>query len=692
MRKLKFLYILVIFALLLGACAPASPAPTTSPDTTAPEQAEPEKEAPAKEEPKEQPKEEPKDEPAAPPSKFNESPMLAEKVKAGELPPVDDRLPTNPRVIKPLTDEQGVYGGEMRVGFVGASPEWGGLLFVAAWEHLVSWKPDFSGYEFNIVENIVANDEVTEYTMYLREGMRWSDGEPFTADDIMFYIEDVMFNPDLSPNGPIADWLPTDMAADFKAEKIDDYTVKLIFPKPYGTFLYNLATWGGRNFAMYPKHYLMKYHAKYNDKIDELVKEDGTVTDWMALFFKYGPDNWGNPLRWYEYPELPSLYPWIVTQPLGSGTQIRLERNPYYWKVDDQGNQLPYIDSILGISYQDAESRTFAMLNGDLDFVKDPGNENRIIYHEAMAEGKPIQIKYPLSDGANVASIHFNMTLEDEIKREVFQNKDFRIGMSHAINREEIIEIIFDGQGEPAQVAPLVDSPFYIEGMDTQYVEYNVDLANEYLDKVLPEKDSAGRRLDKTGKPFTFVFTVQNDLTFGTFYVQLAELLVKYWKEVGIEATINSMPGPQWDEAKRKNLPEVNIYTGEGGAGITPILDPRYYAPLQGAGIFSNAWAYWRVPDATGEAVAIEPPQWAKDAYAKYEEVLMQPTQEQQIEKMRVVIEEAKERFYVIGIARPAPMYYPFHSRLGGIPDTWYDGWNEGVQKILFPEQWFLRQ
>ncbi|MCX7680552.1 MAG: ABC transporter substrate-binding protein [Anaerolineae bacterium] len=629
---------------------------------------------------------------AAPVSMYKESPMLAAKVEAGELPPVDERLPENPRVIKALTPEQGIYGGEMRVGFVGTSPEWGAMLFVAAWEHLVQWKPDFSGYEPNLAESIEVSEDVKEYTFHLRKGIKWSDGEPFTADDIMFYIEDVLFDPDLSPSGPVTDWLPTDMAADFKAQKIDDYTVKFIFPKPYGTLLYHLAAWPGRYFAFYPKHYLQQFHKKYNPKVDELVEKEGDVADWMGLFFKYGPDTWANPGRFYQYTEYPSLYPWITTQPLGTGTQVRLERNPYYWKVDEQGNQLPYIDKILGISYQDAESRTLAMMNGDLDFVKDPGGENRILYHDAMNEGKPLQIKYPLSDGGNTNTIHFNQTVADTFKAEVFASKDFRIGMSHAINRPEIIEIVHAGQGKPAQHAPLEDSPFYIEGMDTQYVEYDVAKANEYLDKVLPDKDAEGFRLDKNGKRFQIIFTVQNDLSYGTTYVQVAELLIGYWKKVGVEVLLNSIPSAQHDELKKKNQIEATIFTGEGGAGVTPILDPRYYVPMEYFGYFGLGWYGWRVPDPTGETVAVEPPQWAKDARAKYEEAIAQPTFERQVAKMREVIQEAKERFYVLGISRPGPMYYPFHARLGGIPDTWYDGWNEGVQKILFPEQWFLRE
>jgi peptide/nickel transport system substrate-binding protein len=669
-------------AALAGCCPPATETPAA--DTPVP---------PATERPKptevavEQATEVPPIE-----SAYSESAMLTEKVDAGDLPPVDDRLPTNPRVIESLGDEPGYYCDEMITGFVGASPEWGAFLYTSAWEHLVSWAPDFGSYVPNLAESIEVSDDVTEYTFHLRKGLKWSDGVDFTADDITFYIDDVMFDPDLSPAGPGADWLPAEMAEDFKAEKIDDYTIKFIFSAPYGTLLYNLAAWQGRYFAMYPRHYLEQFHAKYNEDIDTLIEEDGDVTDWMALFFKYGPDNWANPGRWYQYPEFPSLYAWVTTQPLGTGTQIRLERNPYYYKVDMDGNQLPYIDKQLGISYQDAESRTLAMLNGDLDFVKDPGNENRILYHEAMDEGKPIQIKYPLSDGGNTNTIHFNQTIDDPVKAPVFASIDFRIGMSYAINREEIIEIVHNGQGMPAQHAPLNESPFYIDGMDTQYVEYDLPLANEYLDKDLPEKDAEGFRLGSDGKRFQIIFTVQNDLSYGTDWVQIAELLIGYWKEVGVEVLLNSIPGPQHDELRRDNLFEGTIYTGEGGAGVTPLIDPRYYVPMEYMGFFGLGWYSWRTPDPEGGTEAVEPPQWAKDARAKYDDALKQPTFELQLEKMREVITEAKERFYVMGISRNAPLFYPFSARLGGIPETWYDGWIEGVQKILYPEQWFIKE
>ena len=155
----------------------------------------------------------------------------------------------------------------MRVGFVGTSPGWGGLLYIAGWDQLTQWKPDFSGVVPNIAESIDVSEDATTYTFHLREGMKWSDGVDFNADDIMFYIDDILRNPDLSPDGIGADWLPQLDDDQFVAEKIDDYTVRFQFPHPHGTFLLNLATWAGREIAFYPKHYLKHFHKTYNPDV-----------------------------------------------------------------------------------------------------------------------------------------------------------------------------------------------------------------------------------------------------------------------------------------------------------------------------------------------------------------------------------------------------------------------------------------
>lgn len=675
----QMIFAVLLFSMLLTACAPA----TTPPPPPVVPTDEPTMAPPAS-----------TDTPAAPPSKFSQSPFLDAKVADGTLPPVDQRVPENPRVVQALgKDGQGVYSDEIKLGFTGADPYWGILNYIDGMEGLVSWSADFNKIEMSLAESIDASPDAKVYTIHLRKGAKWSDGEPYTADDIMFYIDDVMENKDLSPTGPGGDWLPKEMAKDFKAKKIDDLTVEFTFPKPYGTFLYKLAVWNGRVFIMYPKHYLKQYHKTYNDKVDELVTKeaDPNVKDWMGLFFKKGPDNWGNPQKWFDGTGLPSMNPWVVTKPMGTGTTVNLERNPYYWKVDAKGNQLPYFDKMLATSYADLQGRTLAMLNGDLDWIKDPPIGDRTLFYDAVDQGKPLFIKNMLSDMGTTATIHFNQTIADKVKAEVFGSKDFRVGMSYAIDRAEVIKVVFAGQGTPSQPAPLPDSPLYMPGMDTQYTEYDVAKANEALDKIMPKKGADGFRLGPDGKPFKVIFTVQNDLTFGPFYVQLVELLIGYWKKVGVNVTLNSIPGAQHDENKKKNLLDANIYTGEGGAGMTAILDPRYYVPFEGAGVWNQGWFGWYVPDATGATVAVEPPQWAKDARAKFDAVITQPTLEGQIAKMKIVLQEAMDRFYVIGISRPAPMYSVFSARLGGIPEVWYDGWNEGTVKILSPEQWFAK-
>jgi peptide/nickel transport system substrate-binding protein len=620
---------------------------------------------------------------------YQESPMLADMVASGALPPVEERLPVNPAVVTPF-NEVGTYGGSLSVGFTGTNPGWGGMWYVAGWENLVTWAPDFSGVVPNIAESWEVSDDVREYTFHLREGMKWSNGETFNADDIMFYIEDVLFNEELMVGGPTADWLPRDGAADFRAEKIDDLTVKLIFANPVGTLLYQLPTWSGRHLTWFPDEYAKQFHADYNPDIQALVDAEEGVENWTGLFNKKlsGPTDDTN--NYFNELDRPLLFPWVPTSILGGGTQMEMTRNPYYWKVDTEGNQLPYVDTLIGVSYQDNEARTLAMINGDIDYVKDPGGDNRILYFDAMDSGAPIAISQQISDGGTTNTIHFNRNTQDPVLAEIFANKDFRAGMSHAINREEIIEIVHLGQGTPSQAAPLEGSPLYNEQLATQFLEYNLDLANEYLDKVIPERDGEGYRLRPDGERLNIVFTVSNDLSYGTNWVQIAELLIGYWDEVGVQVQLNSIVNDSFTEQMEQNNLEATMYTGEGGAGVTPILDMRYYRPGEYFGLFGNGWQAYLVN--SQESVAIPLPEDMQALYDEAQLVYQQSTQEAQFEAMRKVLQSAADQFYVLGISRPGPGYQPYNVRVGNQPEQWVAGWIEGVQKITYPEQWYIIQ
>ncbi len=622
---------------------------------------------------------------------YNESPMLAAKVASGDLPAVSDRLPENPDVVTPI-NEVGEYGGTMRVGFTGSNPGWGGLWYITGWENLVSWAPDFSGVVPNIAESWDVSDDVKTYTFHLRKGMKWSDGVDFTADDIMFYINDILYNSELSIGGPVADWLPAEDRDGFKATKIDDYTVEFSFPNPYGTFLYILAEWNGRHLTWFPMHYLKQFHKDYNpDGIDALVAAEEGVEDWVGLFNKKASGPTDDTNNYFNNLDRPLLFPWIPTSVLGGSTQMTMERNPYYWKVDTEGNQLPYVDNIAGISYQDNEARTLAMVSGDLDYVKDPGGSaERVTYFDAIDSGSPLAISDAVSDGGTTNTIQFNRNTKDAALAEIFANKDFRIGMSYAINRPEIIEIVYFGQGTPSQAAPLDSSPLYNEQLANQYTDYDVDMANQYLDKVAPDKNADGIRLMPNGDPLSFVFTVSNDLSYGTNWVQTAELLIGYWKAVGVDVQLNSIANDLFETQRDANDLEATMYTGEGGAGLTGILDPRYYVPGELFGMFGNGWFNWRIDSQQNTQVPM--PDDMQANRAAYEAVLREPTQEAQVAAMAGVLQTAADEFYVLGIARPSGGFQVYNTRMGNQPASWIAGWIEGVQKITYPEQWYLIQ
>lgn len=624
---------------------------------------------------------------AAQDMQYSESPMLAERVAAGELPPVEERLPANPRVIELPGSQVGTYGGDFRDPFVGDAFWSSQMVFWTFWKGLVNWNQTYSDWVPNIAESVDVSEDATSYTFYLREGIKWSDGIPFTADDVLFAINDIMANEELNGGTFPAGWLKPGDAAPV-AEKIDDYTFTITFDVPYGMFLLNMAGWPGWELVTAPKHYLQQFHIKYNpDGIDELITQTEGAEDWVTLFQAHSAVGPGTDAavvsRDVNYP---TMFPWIYTEPLGTGTQFVAERNPYYYWVDAAGNQLPYIDRIVGSAYQDDQTMLVDVLAGKFDTMANSTDQQRPLFFENEAtSGLKV---YPIkSEGGGTVSINFNMTHPE--LGEIFSQKDFRVGMSYAINRDEIIDIVYFGQGEPRQISPVEDSPLYNEQLSSQYLDYDVDLANENLDKVLPDKDADGWRLNPaTGEKLSIVFTVQSG-DYGLRFADVAELLKQYYADVGVDIIVDVVDNDVWTERRNDNSMEATIFTGEGGYGITAITDPRYFVPVHGQSIWGNGWNLWYLEP--NNPALVEPPQPIQDQIALYESVLQAPTSEERIETMSQVLQTAADNFWVIGISSATDSYRPLSAKLANVPESWVNGWNPGGVAIAFPEQWYFQ-
>src|SRR5438093_3837032 len=218
--------------------------------------------------------------PAKLPKTFKEAPQLAELVKQGKLPPVAERIGQDPLVIKPLK-EIGKYGGALRAGFTGPADFWNGFRCCSGPDHLMFW--DYTGDKAvpNLAKGLEMQDGGKAWLVHLRRGMKWSDGKPFTADDFVFWFEDIYRNKDLNPTPSAA------MAINGKQgviEKVDTHTVRFKFPEPYFMLPDVLAgsTDLGGQWSAYrgmggfaPAHYLKQFHPKYvnAEELDKKAKE-----------------------------------------------------------------------------------------------------------------------------------------------------------------------------------------------------------------------------------------------------------------------------------------------------------------------------------------------------------------------------------------------------------------------------------
>lgn len=587
---------------------------------------------------------------------YEQAPMLDPLVADGTLPPLEARLPANPLVFETV-NQVGEYGGTMRRAILGGGDQHN-IVRVIGHENLVRWSVDWTEIKPNIAESWEVSDDATTFTFKLREGMKWSDGAPFTADDIMFWYE-VFSDPRLTPSkhpiyvgpeGPVT------------VTKIDDATVEFKFASPNGLFIPNMAYGFGYYPVNYPRHYLSQFHADHNpDGIDALIEAEPAATDWISLFtLKAG--HMHTPAFW-QNPDRPTLHPWKLKNAYGASDRLVAERNPYFWKVDAEGNQLPYFDAITWDQVEDPETILLKAFNGEIDYMnRHLGRPaNRAILTDNAERGK-----YRFFDTndlpSNGAILMLNLNNADPVKNEVVNNKDFRIGLSHAVNRQEIIDLIYLGSGRAAQTAPQPVSPLYDEEMATQFTEFDPDLANEYLDKVLPEKDDEGFRLGPDGERFQLVFMVAD--VFGAQFPDVMELVTIYAADVGLDFQIRMSDRARLQELASSAQHDAYIWNCAGGQSDA-YTSPECYLPFGTAVYWAPEWAKWGVDPTTG----IEPPESIKALFTQYDMVKAAPTSEARKSEMEKLLDLSKDAFLTVGLVQSDPAFGVARNNVKNVPD-----------------------
>jgi peptide/nickel transport system substrate-binding protein len=487
-------------------------------------------------------------------------------VADGQLPPVAERLPTNPQVVE--ADSIGTYGGTWRMGMRGGGDN-GLFVKTVGYEGLVRYDRNWDKVIPNLAESWEANAEATEYTFKLREGVKWSDGTPFTTADIAFTVE--MFqDPEYAANS----WIDN-VSNPVKLEVIDDYTFKFRFDTPNGMLLEEMASVNGGQITSLQKAYCSQFHPNYNENAAAEAEAAG-FSSW-ALYLQ-DRCAWGWEAIRFSNPDLPVLYAWMIDQPLSADVQrMTWKRNPYYWKVDTEGNQLPYIDALDMRVSESLEELTLLALNGEIDFQERhiATVVNKPLFFDGQEQGD-YRLGQVIPSASNSLVLQLNFNHDDPVKRELFQNKDFRVGLSHAIDRQEIIDVVFIGQGEPFQVAPRPESPFYDEEMAKQYTEFDPELAIQHLEAAgLTETNADGIRLMSDGRPVRIAVDVIAALR--PEWVDQLELIQLQLAQAGIEIEINNIDRTLFYDKRPSNDYDAQVWAGDGGLDVIP--EPRYYFP-----------------------------------------------------------------------------------------------------------------
>ncbi len=588
--------------------------------------------------------------PAEPASKYSEAPDLAAKVAAGELPPVDERLPLEPLVLTPVY-EVGKYGGVWHQLHMGTTDLWQNNYKTA--EYLGKFNPD-GLIEPNVAKGWEFSEDGKSITIYLREGMKWSDGAPFTADDVMFWYNDIVLNDELTPAKPA----PLKRAGELGVvEKLDDYSFKITWVEPYGAFYDHLST-----LRMWqPAHYLKKYHVNYatKEELDALMKDRGFDL-WTDLF--------GAQTAFSNNPGTPDIMPWNPTNAVDAPVQI-WERNPYYYKVDPAGNQLPYIDRLERTLLTDAEAILLKAIAGDADFEsrRIESVQNYPVVKENEEKGN---YRLVLEDnaGSNIGTTFWNFAHKDEYLRELFLKKDFRVGMSHAVNRQEIADIVHKGLTPPSQSSVAQSSVWWEERYSTQYAEYDPDKAKQLLDSVgLDKTDAEGFRLRPDGKRLSLVVTVFDEAR--TSQIEMAELAKDHWRAVGLDIINNPVDRQLWVTYTQGLEHDMSQYIGNMGHKTqTPVQLLVMFCVQASSTHWAAAWALWYQ---TGGAEGVEPPAEIKELQSIYEQCMAETDLDARNALIKKACDNHCDNLWMIGIVNESDYsrFMVVKNTLGNVPD-----------------------
>ncbi|GAA2758816.1 ABC transporter substrate-binding protein [Actinopolymorpha rutila] len=519
--------------------------------------------------------------PLAVPDKLREAPTLAAKVKAGGLPPLSKRVPASPYVVPHRWQRQGEYGGTCYLTAATADDASIGQYMYG--HSIVRWLNDGMDVGPGLAESWESNAEFTRWRFHFRKGLRWSDGAPFTTADVMYWWEDTVLNaehPEVPPEEAVSG-----KGTVAKITAPDDHTLVLEFDSPAALTPDRLADTVNRSVGadwLLPRHYLRQFHPKYNPKV--------TAKDWYVEH-----DNKANHL---SNPDCPVTTGWQLST-YHEGRNAVWERNPYYWCVDQAGNQLPFMDRMVWNAVKDEEVMKLQYTQGKADFAEGQHTHINLADVEGLKQSAArtgVQVWFWGSGSGSGSMFFFNYDYPDDAMRELIRKPEFRQALSHAYNRADLRKSLYYNTGElttgtlspkaPEFQVDAESKKLYRTWRDS-YVAYDPDKAKAILDRIgVVDTDGDGYREKPDGSKLVVRLDYPADTAREN--IRKNDFLRQGWQSIGIRTEINPVPPTSWSDRWNRGELMSNTAWEIGGGGIMswpswviPTI-PDTWAPLHG--------------------------------------------------------------------------------------------------------------
>jgi peptide/nickel transport system permease protein len=600
-----------------------------------------------------------------------ESPILAALVKEGKLPPVAERTGPEPLVMAGLEEPVGRYGGTWHRLATNPDDIEGLISYRLSYATLVRWSPHGYPVVPHLAKSWTVSPDYRVWTVTLRRGLRWSDGQPFTADDIMFWWEweALYFKSGAQPL--ISYYFMQHAGRIGRIEQVDKLTVRFVFDDPHAMFLEVLASAVD---CFRPAHYMRQFHPKIGDQ--------KLITATMQAMNLASADAVYARMANRRNPEHPRMWPWIYTQYRSAAPQGYV-RNPYYFAVDPQGNQLPYLDRMLF----DIKSRAMistaiaggevSMQDRHIDF-----EDYTLLATEAPRRG--YHLRHWMNATRSWAQFSPNLNRivrpdqpDTRWKHQLLNERTFRQALSLAIDRREIIAAVFNGVGEPAQNSPGPLSPYSHEGHYHAFTAYDPARANALLDALgLARRDHEDFRTYPDGTRMTWFLNLAE-----SYLPDTAQMVADHWARVGIRAIVQIHPRTLWQVEQLALEHDFSVWPGL--EEYMPMLDPRYYVATNGASFFAPTWGKWYSaggmhgsPESRGPGLEGPPPGHpARRAMELYDLAQTAATTEEQRRYFHAILDIAAEELWSISIATPPPQLIAVKDGFRNVPDGALSGY-----------------